>query len=307
MIPVRYFRSQPDVHETLLWRSALTEIGLFAVDADEPDFETAGQIGGHPTIALPLTSSIWIRKHGQEPFVADRQSVVFYNVGDAYERFDPSEGCDKAGFFHFAGDLLEEVITIGGSAGRLDRDRPFSISCSRIDDRTFATGMSLLDYLRSTREPDTLLTEECAVSLLQGIASASPRETDAPRVTEGHRRLAERTREYLSIHFGELEGLAEVAGSVGCSVGHLCRTFRAVVGTTLHRYRQSIRLREGFKRVVSGSADLSATAHDLGFSSHSHFTDRFVRTFGITPSRLRESSPRQRLRVMSGAVHDPDE
>jgi AraC-like DNA-binding protein len=39
--------------------------------------------------------------------------------------------------------------------------------------------------------------------------------------------------------------------------------------------------------ILDGCGDLTALALDLGFSSHSHFTDAFRRRFGMAPSSLR--------------------
>jgi AraC family transcriptional regulator len=39
----------------------------------------------------------------------------------------------------------------------------------------------------------------------------------------------------------------------------------------------------------AGERELTAVAFDLGFSSHSHFTASFRRTFGAAPSALRKS------------------
>jgi AraC-like DNA-binding protein len=41
--------------------------------------------------------------------------------------------------------------------------------------------------------------------------------------------------------------------------------------------------------LASGADDLTSLALDLGFSSHSHFTDAFRREFGRTPSEVRGS------------------
>jgi AraC family transcriptional regulator len=75
---------------------------------------------------------------------------------------------------------------------------------------------------------------------------------------------------------------------VRVSVFHLCRTFRAVTGQTIHAYRTQLRLRAALERVEYAS-DLSAVALDLGFSSHSHFTAAFRRAFGVTPSGVRRA------------------
>jgi AraC family transcriptional regulator len=43
-------------------------------------------------------------------------------------------------------------------------------------------------------------------------------------------------------------------------------------------------LRVALERLSEGDCDLTELALNLGFSSHSHFTDAFKREFGRTPS-----------------------
>jgi AraC-like DNA-binding protein len=42
------------------------------------------------------------------------------------------------------------------------------------------------------------------------------------------------------------------------------------------------------ERLDAGERDLTRLALDLGYSSHSHFTDAFRRSFGVTPSTARK-------------------
>jgi AraC-like DNA-binding protein len=72
------------------------------------------------------------------------------------------------------------------------------------------------------------------------------------------------------------------------SMFHLCRTFRAATGKTLHQYRTQFRVRSSLEAVCKQSARLVETALDAGFSSHSHFTSSFRKEFGWTPSQARE-------------------
>jgi AraC-like DNA-binding protein len=44
---------------------------------------------------------------------------------------------------------------------------------------------------------------------------------------------------------------------------------------------------------MEGADDLTALALELGFSSHSHFTDAFRAEFGRAPSRIRRSTLRE--------------
>jgi AraC-like DNA-binding protein len=71
-------------------------------------------------------------------------------------------------------------------------------------------------------------------------------------------------------------------------VFHLARTFKARTGFSLHGYRNQLRLRAALERLRDPKAALIDIALDLGFSSHSHFTETFRRNFGKTPSAVRE-------------------
>ena len=82
--------------------------------------------------------------------------------------------------------------------------------------------------------------------------------------------------------------LTSIARAVDCSVFHLCRSFRRATGLTLHAYRDEVRLRLALERLERGERDLSRLALDLGYSSHSHFTAAFRRSFGAPPSSARK-------------------
>jgi len=81
--------------------------------------------------------------------------------------------------------------------------------------------------------------------------------------------------------------IADLADSIGCSPFHLMHAFRAAVGDTVRAYRLRARLGAALHRLAQGHDDLSALAIELGFASHSHFTDTFARALGVSPSRLR--------------------
>ena len=68
---------------------------------------------------------------------------------------------------------------------------------------------------------------------------------------------------------------------------HLAHRFRARTGLSLHAYRTHLRLREALRRIAEPETSLTDLALDLGFASHSHFTDSFRRTFGRPPSAVR--------------------
>lgn len=81
--------------------------------------------------------------------------------------------------------------------------------------------------------------------------------------------------------------LGDVSDAACCSAFHLARQFRRHMGLSLHGYRQRLRLATALQRLQEGERDLAALAHELGYSSQSHFGDAFRREIGVTPARAR--------------------
>lgn len=80
--------------------------------------------------------------------------------------------------------------------------------------------------------------------------------------------------------------LADLAAEVGATPFHLCRSFRAVTGWRLHQFRDQVRVRTALELISRRRGDLTGLALELGYSSHSHFTEAFRRSFGVPPSAL---------------------
>lgn len=110
----------------------------------------------------------------------------------------------------------------------------------------------------------------------------------------------------LAERFCERLTLGEVARAAGVSPYHLCRIFSHEVGMPIHRYLNRLRLRDALRRVAERPAGLPSSltevALDLGYSSHSHFSDAFRREFGISPTDFRVDGHRlQRLPLEAAA------
>lgn len=110
-----------------------------------------------------------------------------------------------------------------------------------------------------------------------------------------HRQSAEDVKTILGERFRENLSLADLARAVHSSPYHLSRVFTREAGIPIHRYRTRLRLRASLDRVMDPLTSLTDLALDLGFSSHSHFTDAFRREFGVSPSRLREAGTLKEL------------
>lgn len=126
--------------------------------------------------------------------------------------------------------------------------------------------------------------------LLDLFRQVARRMASADAVPAGSRSEVRRVRLALSGRLEEPPALEELADGIGCSRFHLCRVFKEETGLTIRQYVHRLRLSEAVLRMAGDDAaegDLAALAADLGYASHSHFTSRFRRFYGVTPSRFR--------------------
>jgi AraC-like DNA-binding protein len=106
------------------------------------------------------------------------------------------------------------------------------------------------------------------------------------RSCQAARGAVEQAMELMATSPGRLLPLAQIARGAHYSRFHLLRAFHDRTGYTLHQYHLQLRLRRSVDLVLAG-APLADIAHSFGFQGHSHFTARFHRAFGETPSALR--------------------
>jgi AraC-like DNA-binding protein len=99
--------------------------------------------------------------------------------------------------------------------------------------------------------------------------------------------LVEAARDVIARRITDDLSLTEIASEVQSSVFSLARAFKARTGFSMHAYRNQLRLRAALERMRDPDCGLTDIAIDLGFSSHSHFTETFRRAFGRPPSLVR--------------------
>lgn len=80
-------------------------------------------------------------------------------------------------------------------------------------------------------------------------------------------------------------GLAALAD---LSEFHFARMFKQSMGMAPHQYVMNARLIQGENLLRSSALDVTAIALECGFSSTSHFSNRFKAMRGITPTELRQ-------------------
>lgn len=272
-------------HSRLLHVGPLVRFGRFDVEPGDPEFAVAGRIGSRHHLVFPGTA-VGIRQQGQPPFVADPNLVVLYNRHQPYERRQVSDEGDRCYWADYRDDTVLEALDDVRSP--LDPDRPFPCGHVPGDDWSYLVHRVLASYLEETPVTDGLAVEETLLGVLEqvtarlaGTAHSKPR----PRTA---RDLAEQVKGILNLNLSASLGLDRIADALGVSPYHLCRTFRAATGTTVHRYRTRLRLRAALRRLGTDRPPLSDLAAELGFSSHSHFSAVFRRYFGLSPRQLRD-------------------
>jgi AraC-like DNA-binding protein len=75
---------------------------------------------------------------------------------------------------------------------------------------------------------------------------------------------------------------------IGGSPVYLTQVFQQVEGLPLYRYQLYLRLARALD-LITAYENVSTLALDLGFSSHSHFSAAFKRTYGRSPSAFRQA------------------
>lgn len=283
----------PDPHDELLWESDLVRFGRFRAAPEESDFAVAGEIRSAPALVFPRTI-VGIAQAGWEPFVSDPMNAVMYNLGQPYRRSSATGEEDRCEWFHFAPEVMSEILAEIDPTRADDPDSPFRSPRVTIDADIYGSQRLVVRHVVEAGAPDPLLVEE---TLLWVLRNSLARQTDVAsgRGAGAGRRWTEAAREVLAERYEDGASLRRIAEEIGCSPFHLCRVFRAETGTTLHRYRLRLRLSVALDRIAEPSSDLSAIAFDLGFASHSHFTAHFRQTFGFTPSEFRRRASRLRV------------
>jgi AraC family transcriptional regulator len=263
----------------LLFESPLLAVGEFYCPPTSTLWNALNLIGETAHVVFPRTSVV-IRHSGRPPLVTSRNHVVFYNAGEEYRRALHDRRGDHCVFVSLQPQFaLDEP----GAA--------FPFNAGPADSLTYLLQHVLVRELRRA-VCDRLIVEETAADVVsRSIASAARFHerrtcTGSRRAARSRYELAQDAKSWLIESFAAPATLGEIARALHTSPFHLARVFRAETGFALHEYRSQLRLRAALDRVDAG-VELLTVAHELGYSSHSHFTRFFTRAFGIPPSRLR--------------------
>jgi AraC family transcriptional regulator len=128
------------------------------------------------------------------------------------------------------------------------------------------------------------LTQTLAVHLLRQHSTLAPRAL--PSAHDHVTGRLQRVLEFIDAHLHQSLTLAEIAAEVHLSSYHLARSFKQVLGVSLHQYIIEQRIERGRQLLESGNYTIGEVAKLVGFVDHSHFTQHFKRKYGVPPSAM---------------------
>jgi len=268
---------------TRLFESALLTVGEFRCPPDDTAWRQTNLIGDRPHVVFPRIP-VLIQHVDEAPVLATPNETMLYNADQRYVRELRNQAGDNCVYIELHHESLALLAEEG--AGLIDRSYRLVASHAPADHRTYLLQHLLIRHLKAP-DPDPLLAEETAATLVLSALRDRPASARRRRgsTKAAHTALAEAAKTELASAPARLT-LSELARRLHSSAFHLARVFRVETGFSLHGFRQTLRLRAGLERLSSHAGDLSTLALELGFSSHSHFSERFRNEFGVSPSEL---------------------
>lgn len=229
-------------------------------------------------------SGVWVRHRGRRAIVIDPYRVHLFARGDVHRVSHPGRCGDRNTGLVLTDETLRELDPRAAERG-------FETLAAPIGERLYAEHCALVDGLHGGAL-DPLEAEERALRLA-AAALASAREPRCPQPPRSdaqrrrHRDLAHAAQRLLATRYRERLGLGEVAAELDASVHHLCRVFRAELGTSLHAYRRSLRVRAALRLLPDPTLTLYDVAERAGFSDRTQLTRALCRSLGEAPTAYR--------------------
>jgi len=268
-----------------LFESDSLQIGLFAA---RPTSDACGDIERQATnvVVLPV-SGVFSRHDAPGRHVTGTPChAVFLAADRPYRVSFPGAIGDRSLILRFDDELASDQ-----RACHRERNRNDVASHGLLP----AGAMMLRNLLWTrlvTTQVDAFAAEARGLELLD-LSLRSMRNNNAPlrpSVRVRRMRALERVKEAIGSAPSDRWTVAKLAKLANLSPFHLCHVFREMVGTSIYDYVMHERLAYALDAVLDSGADLTAIAFEAGFASHSHFTARFRKFFGCTPTALRRAA-----------------
>jgi AraC-like DNA-binding protein len=148
-----------------------------------------------------------------------------------------------------------------------------------------------LDVRRAARQlcaDDALASQQALAELVAAVVELAGVSGGRSLSAAGPSRCVERAQELLASARGQHIDLEHLAAEVGANKFVLIRQFRRATGTTPYSYRNLLRI-ERARSLLARGLGAAEVASSLGFADQAHFSRRFKRVVGMTPSSYARS------------------
>ncbi len=109
--------------DVVVFASPLVRVGRWRCPADHPQFRDSGP-SSDALFVFPR-EGVWIEHEGREPFVADANTVTYYNKGQNYRRRKLSARGDQCEWFAVAQEAIAETLARTSRRRSIGRARRF--------------------------------------------------------------------------------------------------------------------------------------------------------------------------------------
>ena len=246
------------------------------------------------------------RHFGRKQYTADVNQATFFAKDSVYQVSHPVDHGDRGTTFTIAASILTDIIRELDSSIDEHPDEVFPFASGPCSTEIFWRHRDYVRRLENSRvEPlEPLWADVTGLQLVADVLEAAflqhgKKPQRRSSTLTDHLERTEAAKTYLASNFTENVRLEDVAAAVNSSPFNFSRIFQQHTGLPVHRYLTLLRLRASLEKIADLDSDLTEIAIDLGFSSHSHFTDVFRREFGKTPSEIRAELNKNSIREMS--------
>lgn len=128
-----------------------------------------------------------------------------------------------------------------------------------------------------------------ALRLIKKHSSMANIGTSPPKLGTLPKWQLQRVCSYMEANLHKEIGLTELAGLVGISTEHFCRSFRGSTGTPPHRWVMQRRIAKAQALMADQRMTLTEIAQEVGYAGQSTFGAAFRKVTGLTPRQYRRT------------------
>lgn len=185
----------------------------------------------------------------------------------------------------------KETGTMFGKELRENGDIPFIYITSHYDRAT-------VEEVKTTRPNGYLVKpfsyEDVYVGIEMALNNFAHRALDEPQSLDNNKSpeapgKIKRVVQYMHDNLQKKLTLPELAIQTGWNMYYFARTFKKYLNETPHQYLLKLRMEKAKTLLTDTNFNLAQVAQEIGFESHSHFTQTFRRFIGMSPDQYRKN------------------